>query len=191
MAKTIDKKIGKQLSRQHYWSGSIGEFGVDEVELSGGRHATIAVLRHPGAAAIVPFIDPKTILMLRQYRYAVDDTIWEIPAGKIDPGETPVACATRELQEETGYRAGRIEPVGVVSTVPAFSDERIYLFCAYQLQTGSQHLDPSETIEVHPVPLTKAIEMISSGVIIDAKTIVALFHAGCRAGVLRTDFANE
>lgn len=190
MAKTIDK-IGKQLSRQHYWSGSIGDFGVDEVELSGGRRATIAVLHHPGASAIVPFVDPETILMLRQYRYAVDDTIWEVPAGKIDPGETPVACATRELQEETGYRAGRVEPVGVVSTVPAFSDERIHIFCAYDLQNGgAQHLDPTETIEVHPVPLTKAIEMITSGAIFDAKTIVALFHAGCRAGLLRTNFAD-
>jgi 8-oxo-dGTP pyrophosphatase MutT (NUDIX family) len=183
---TTRSNIGKQLSRQHYWSGSIGDFGVDEVELPNGRRATIAVLRHPGAAAIVPFVDSETILMLRQYRYAIGDTIWEVPAGKIDPGESPITCATRELQEETGYSAGRVESVGVVSTVPAFSDERIHLFCAYDLHSGSQHLMPDETIEVHPVRLTEAFTMIRSGAIVDAKTIVALFHAGLRAGSLRT-----
>jgi 8-oxo-dGTP pyrophosphatase MutT (NUDIX family) len=178
-------KIGKQLSRRHYWSGSIGDFGVDEVELSGGRRATIAVLRHPGAAAVVPFVSRETILMIRQYRYAVHDTIWEVPAGKIDPGERAMACATRELAEETGYRAGRIEPVGVVSTVPAFSDERIYIFCAYDLQAGPQRLCSDETIEVHEVTLARAFQMIVSGEIIDAKTIVALFHAGRRAGAIK------
>jgi ADP-ribose pyrophosphatase len=180
-------KTGKQISRQHLWSGSIGDFGVDEVDLPNGRRAAIAVLHHPGAAAIVPFLDDQTILMLREYRYAVGETIWEVPAGKIDPGETPMICATRELQEETGYVAGRIEPVGVVSTVPAFSDERIHLFCAYDLRVGPQQLAPDETIEVHPVPLLEALDMISSGTIFDAKTIVALFHAGRRAGVLRTN----
>jgi 8-oxo-dGTP pyrophosphatase MutT (NUDIX family) len=190
MTKPVDP-IGKQLSRQHLWRGSIGDFGVDEVELSGGRRATIAVLHHPGAAAVVPFVDRETILMLRQYRYAIGATIWEVPAGKIDPGESPMVCAARELQEETGHRAGRVEPVGVVSTVPAFSDERIYLFCAYELRPGPQQLAHDETIEVHQVPLRKAIDMIASGAIVDAKTIVALFHAGRRAGLFRMEFSES
>jgi ADP-ribose pyrophosphatase len=183
---TTRSNIGKQISRKHYWSGSIGDFGVDEVDLPNGRRATIAVLHHPGASAIVPFIDTETILMLRQYRYAIGETLWEVPAGKIDPGENPITCATRELQEETGYTAGRIEPVGVVTTVPAFSDERIHIFCAYDLQPGPQHLAPDETIEVHPVRLAEAFAMITSGALVDAKTIVALFHAGVKAGTLQT-----
>lgn len=166
-----------RIARQVLWSGSVGEFGLDEVELPTGRRAALAVLVHPGAAAVVPFLDDRRIVLLRQYRYAAGGTIWEVPAGKLDAGEDPAACAARELEEETGYRAGRLVRTGEILTTPGFTDERIHLFCAFSLEAGRQAHDAHEVIESRVVELDRALEMIARGEIVDAKTIVALHHA--------------
>ncbi|MCP4006664.1 MAG: NUDIX hydrolase [bacterium] len=163
------------------WQGSIGSFGIDEVVLPSKQRVEIAVLRHPGASAIVPFLGEDRILLLRQYRHAASGTIWEVPAGKIDPGEDPAVCAARELEEETGYRAGRIEATGSILTTPGFTDERIHLFCAYDLVRGNMAHESDEVIEVHERTLGEALEMIDRGEIDDAKSIAALYHAARRA----------
>ena len=174
----------KPIERRVLWEGSVGSFGIDDVELPTQRRARLALLRHPGAAAVVPFPDDTHVLLLRQYRYAAAGTIWEVPAGKLAPGEDPAVCAARELEEETGYRARRIESTGVILTTPGFSDERIHLFCAYELEPGRMAHEPGEVIEeVRELRLGDALKMIDSGEIIDAKSIVALYHASRRAGI--------
>jgi len=172
------------IKRRVLWEGSVGSFGIDEVELPTQQRTRLALLRHPGASAVVPFIHDTHVLLLRQYRYAASGTIWEVPAGKLAPDEDPAVCAARELEEETGYRASRIEPTGVVLTTPGFSDERIHLFCAYELRRGQMAHEPGEVIEeVREIELSRTLEMIDSGEIIDAKSIVALYHASRRHGI--------
>ncbi len=156
--------------------GSVGSFNLEEVELPSGKRIELEMLRHPGAAAVVAFLDDDRILLLRQYRYAAGGTIWEIPAGKLDPGEDPESCALRELEEETGYRAKRIEKTGVILTSPGFTDERIHLFCAHDLERGHLAHESAEQIEVHEVPFSEALAMIERGELIDAKSIVALYQ---------------
>jgi ADP-ribose pyrophosphatase len=164
------------VKRRTLHDGPVGSFGLEEAQLPSGKRVTLEILRHPGAAAVVPFMDDERILLLHQYRHAPGGTIWEVPAGKLDPGEDPEACAARELEEETGYRAGRIERTGVILTSPGFTDERIHLFCAYDLQPGTLQHEHAEHIEIHEVRFSEALDMIERGEIIDAKSIVALYH---------------
>lgn len=164
------------MKRRIINEGKIGTFSIVDVELPTGRRVTLETLEHPGAAAVVPFLAPDRILLLSQYRYAAGGTIWEVPAGKLDPGEDPETCAVRELEEETGYRAARIVRMGEILTTPGFTDERIHLFAAYDLVPGQLRHGHGEVIDIHEVPLQKALDMVDSGEIIDAKTIVALYH---------------
>lgn len=170
-------KPARRLARHRVWQGAVGTFGVDEVELDTGVRTRLAVLEHPGAAAVVPFVGPGEILLLRQYRYAVRRTLWEVPAGKLDPGEDPSTCAARELEEETGHRAGRVESVGLIHTTPGFTDEVIHLFVAGDLRETRVARERDERIEVVRVRLQDALDWIGSGEITDAKTICALHHA--------------
>lgn len=158
-------------------TGPVGSFGLEQVELPDGRRLTLELLRHPGAAAVVAFTAPDRILLLRQYRHAAGGPIWEVPAGKLEPGEPPETCARRELEEETGYRAGRLARAGVVLTTPGFSDERIHLYQAWDLEPGTRDHQPDELIEVHERPLAEAVAMIDRGELTDGKSIAALFHA--------------
>lgn len=175
-SKTPPRDFGhaKTLDQQELWRGSIGRFCLDDIELPDGRRFTLAILRHPSAAAVVPFVDAETVLMLRQYRHAAGGTLWEVPAGKLDPGEDPEACALRELEEETGFRAGRIERLGHIHTSPGFTDEVIHLFSAYELEAGSTSLDAQESLETVPVTVEVLRGMIDGGEITDAKTLCAL-----------------
>jgi len=170
------------VERRVLWQGSVGSFGLDTVVLPTGRQAELAILHHPGAAAVVPFLDAQRIVLLRQFRHAAGGTIWEVPAGKLDGDEDPAACAARELAEETGYRAGRLERTGMIFTTPGFTDERIHLFCAYDLTAGATAHERNEVIATEVVPLARALEMIDRGEIRDGKTIAALFLAARRHG---------
>ncbi|MGD9330906.1 MAG: NUDIX hydrolase [Desulfobacterales bacterium] len=145
----------------------------DRVTLPNGIETTLDVIRHPGAAAIVPVTASGHILLIRQYRYAIDDTIWEIPAGTIETGESPLACAQRELGEEIGVRAARWHELGRIAPLPAYSDETIHLFRAEELQPVKQNLDPDEILETQALPFDEILAMIRSGAIRDAKTIAA------------------
>ena len=173
---------GRLIERRVLWQGSVGSFGLDTVVLPTGQRTELAILHHPGAAAVVPFLDRERIILLRQFRHAAGGTIWEVPAGKLDGGEDPASCAARELAEETGYRAGRLERIGLILTTPGFTDERIHLFSAYDLVPGPTALEHHEVIRAEIVPLVRALEMIDNGEIIDGKTIAALHLASRRHG---------
>lgn len=160
--------------------GRVFDFYAENVTLPNGVTMDIEVIRHPGAAAIVPVMDDGQILMLKQYRHAVGGFIWEIPAGTLDPGEDVDACAARELTEETGYRARQMQKLGQITPLPAYSDERIHLYLATGLSRASQNLDADELLYVHPVAMDRAMAMIADGTIQDAKTITGLHLAASR-----------
>ncbi len=134
------------------------------------------VVVHPGAALAVPIMDDDKVVLIRNMRFAVDDTLWEVPCGTLEPNEDPIDCAARELIEESGYRAGRVEPLFDFYTTPGICTERMYAFAAYDLTHVGQNLDAGERITAEVVPLTEAIQMISDGRIVDGKTVAALLY---------------
>lgn len=160
--------------------GRVFDFYTDNVTLANGVNIDMEVIRHPGAAAIVPLMDDHTVLLLKQFRYAIGDYIWEIPAGTLDPQEDAGRCAARELTEETGYTARHFEKLGEITPLPAYSDERIHLFLATGLTRAAQNLDADELLSVHRMDFDRAIQMIGAGEIQDAKTIVGLQLAAGR-----------
>ena len=179
-----------QVATRRVYSGRIVKLDVDTVRFPDGSTGEMEMFRHPGAAAVVPVLggdasDPQ-ILLIRQYRYATDGTIWEVPAGRLDQGEEPLACARRELLEETGATAGRIEPLTTIYPTPGFCDERIHLFAAFDL-TVNEHdarREADEFLTVAPHPLSTVLGMIRDGAISDAKTICSvLYFAGFRLGL--------
>jgi ADP-ribose pyrophosphatase len=172
------------MNKRRVQRGAMIEMVTEEIELPGGRRATLDLIRHPGAAAVVPFLSSDEVLLIRQYRHAAGGEIFEVPAGKLDPGEEPAACARRELEEETGWRAGRLQPLSTLLTTPGFTDERIHLFAAFDLTPGVQELGPDELIELVPMPFSRALEWVWSGALPDAKSALALLHAAHHLGVL-------
>lgn len=160
------------------YSGRVVGLSVETIVLPDGRETTREVVRHSGAAAIVPMLSPDEVVLIRQFRYCAKKTLWEIPAGTVEPGETPLACAERELVEETGYRAGKMKPMGGFFTSPGFCDEFLHLFLATELERCESKLDKDEQIEVQRMSLGEALDKIERGEIIDAKTIVGLLKVG-------------
>jgi ADP-ribose pyrophosphatase len=167
---------GKKGDRKvkNIFKGRVLTLNVETVTLPNGAKAELELIRHPGAAAVVPIKDDGTVVLIRQYRHATGGFIYEIPAGKLHPGEDPRDCAARELEEEIGYRAATYELLGSVLTAPGFADEVIHIFKGTGLTAGQQKLDRDEVLEVMEFPLEKTIAMIRDGTIRDAKTIVAL-----------------
>jgi 8-oxo-dGTP pyrophosphatase MutT (NUDIX family) len=149
----------------------------ENVTLENGTTTDVEFIEHPGATAIIPFIDDTRVVLLKQYRHALKRYIWEIPAGTLDPQEEVISCAKRELIEETGYSADRWHRLGEITPLPGYSDERIHVFLATELQPAEQHLDEDEVIQVQEVEFLKALEMIANGEIKDAKSIAGLFLA--------------
>ena len=178
-----------QLARRRIYTGRVVHLDVDSVQYPDGSTGEMEMLRHPGAAAVIPFAsDPKgadpTVLLIRQYRYATGGPLLEIPAGRLDAGEAPEQCARRELKEEVGVTAGRLERLTTIWTTPGFTDERIHLFWAADLAAGAHAREPDEFIEVVPKPLSDVLAMVRSGEICDGKTVVAiLYMAGFILGV--------
>lgn len=177
-----------QLSTRRIHTGKIIKLDADVVRFPDGSTSEMDIIRHPGASAIVPFLsdpvgDDPQILLLKQYRYAAGQYLYEIPAGRLDPGEEPHACAVRELREETGCVAGRIEFLFTMFTTPGFTDEQIHVFMASGLEQGKHAREADEFITVETVTLSRALELIKQGEIKDAKTALGiLFAAGFRAG---------
>jgi len=139
-----------------------------------GRRHKREVVVHPGAVVVLPVLPDGGVVLIRNYRYAVSESLLELPAGTLERGEEPINCAGRELIEETGYTAGRIKPIGSFFTSPGILSERMYAFAAYDLRAGKQQLEEGEQIELHSTAWDDVIDMIHSGTIRDAKTIAAV-----------------
>jgi ADP-ribose pyrophosphatase len=158
---------------------------VDTVNFPNGTVGELEMVRHPGASAVVPFLDSlddpdPRIVLIRQYRYASGGYLYEIPAGRLDGAESPEACCHRELKEETGYSARSLEKLTTFFTTPGFTDEKIHLFMATGLTAGESALESDEILELHPTSLSAALEMVISGEIIDGKSMLGILLAAER-----------
>jgi ADP-ribose pyrophosphatase len=181
----------ERLAREAVYDGRIlhvfkDRVRVDPADGSQPRVLELEHIEHPGAACVVPFLDDARVVLIRQFRYSAGGLLWELPAGKLDGGEPPEACARRELEEETGWVAGRLVHLATLVMTPGFCDERIAIFAARDLRRGSPHVDDDELLTVSEVPLAEALAMIERGAIVDAKTVAGLLLAAGRpAGVGR------
>jgi ADP-ribose pyrophosphatase len=172
------------LSSTRLYSGRIVNLDLDSVRFPDGSVGQLEILRHPGASAVVPFLDPPRdadprVVLIRQFRHAADGFIWEIPAGRLDPGESPEACAGRELEEETGMRARRLERLTTIHTTPGFTDERIHLLLAEGLESGTHHREADEFMELHTLRWSEVLRLAEAGEIVDGKTLVSLLFVQC------------
>jgi 8-oxo-dGTP pyrophosphatase MutT (NUDIX family) len=164
-------------NRTNIHQGKVYSLIKENVTLDNGITTNVEFIEHPGATAIIPLLNKTRIVLLNQYRHALRKYIWEIPAGTLDPRESAISCAKRELIEETGFSAEQWHRLGEITPVPGYSDERIHVFLATGLRPAERHLDKDEIIQVHEVEYEKALHMIKRGEIQDAKSIAGLFLA--------------
>jgi ADP-ribose pyrophosphatase len=175
------------LSTRRVYTGRIVSLDVDTVRYPNDTVGELEMLRHPGAAAVLPFLDPPAdsnprILLIRQYRHATAGYLWEIPAGRRDGDEAPDVTAARELQEETGYRCKSLRKLTWIWTTPGFTDEVIHIYQAADLEPGATAHESDEVLDVHEVRWSDAMTMIRRGEIVDAKTLVGLLYAEAERG---------
>ena len=171
-----------RVSSKKVYSGKVISVDLDSVEFPNGTVGDLEMVRHPGASAVVPFLDPldspdPRILLIRQYRYAAEGYVFEIPAGRLDPGEVPRECASRELREETGYSATDLIPLTTFYTTPGFTDERIHLFAASGLTEGISQTESDEILDLAPVTLSAAMAMLAAGELVDGKSMIGIMFA--------------
>lgn len=160
------------ISEEQAWKGRFLDVRSAQVELPNGRVTGRDLVRHPGASAVVALTESGKIVLVRQYRTAIDRVTVEIPAGKLDPGEDPLECAKRELHEETGFSASRIQYLTTIATTPGFCDEVIHIYMATGLTFDGANPDDDEFVNVDLVPLSELIDAVLDGKIEDAKTVV-------------------
>lgn len=182
-----DEQRPPRVSSRRAYTGRVISLDVDTVRFPDGSLGELEIVRHPGASAIIPFLDsPRStdprILLIRQYRYAAESFLLEIPAGRLEKGESPERCAARELEEETGRKAQQLEKLLTFYTTPGFTDEQIHLFMAWDLSAGTVARERDEFIEERETRLSEALRLIDSGAIPDAKTAVGITLAARRIG---------
>jgi ADP-ribose pyrophosphatase len=168
-------------STTRLYSGRVFDVDLDTVEFPDESTGQLEMIRHPGAAAVLPFLDPPSsadprVALIYQFRHAADGYVWEIPAGRLDPGESPEDCARREMLEETGYTAGRVDHVASIYTTPGFTDEIIHLFAGEVTGAGDHDREIDEFLEVHPLRWSEVGRMVARGDIVDGKTLCCLFY---------------
>lgn len=177
---TTPENTGKVGSRREY-TGRVINLDIDTVRFPNGKTGELEIIRHSGASAVLPFLGDPTaedpqILLIRQYRYAADGFIYEIPAGRLEAGEPPEECAIRELREETGCTAEKMAHLYTMYTTPGFTDEKIHLFVATGLTRGDSALEADEFVELIPTHMSAALKMIKDGTITDAKTALSILY---------------
>jgi len=168
------------VERREVFKGRVVDLAVERVRLPNGNVCELELIRHPGAAAVVPVDEAGRVLLVRQYRHATGGWLLEVPAGKLDPGEPPETCALREVEEETGHRPRDLAPLGWIYTTPGFTDEKIWLYLATGLTPTRQDLERDEVLTVERLPLAEAANRAESGDITDAKSVCALLRAARR-----------
>ncbi len=163
----------KTVSKNYVFKGKLLTVRCDDALTADGKPCKREIIEHPGGACVL-YVEDEKILLVRQYRYAYGESVYEIPAGKLDAGEDPMAAAARELEEEAGLKAGRLELLFVEYPTPGYTNEKIYIYRAYDCEKVSAHLDEGEFLDVEYLPISKAVEMLKNGELHDSKTIMAL-----------------
>lgn len=169
--------VEEPISSEEIFNGKIVHLFRDIVRLPNGKPATREVIRHVGAAAVVPLTDEGNVILVRQYRYPFAQVMLEIPAGKLDPSEEPLVCARRELLEETGYEAAEFVSLGVFYPSVAVLDEKIHLYLARNLTFRAANPDADEFLHVEQRPLNELVKDIMAGGVPDGKTQAAVLKA--------------
>lgn len=173
----------KIIDTKEIYSGRIVHLSLLDVRLPNGETAKRELITHPGAVAVVALDEHQNVLLVRQFRVAAKGILKEIPAGTLNPNEDPLVCAERELQEETGFKPGKLESLGGVFVAPGYTTEFIHLYLATELEESKLPQDEDEFVEVDKLPLKDAIAMIETGELIDAKSVTALLRVARKLGV--------
>ena len=163
-----------KISSEQKFSGRLIDLYLDQVELPNGETTTREWIDHPGAVCLIPILPDGKICLIRQFRYGPREEFIEIPAGKLDAGEAPLDCAYRELEEETGYRTNKLTFLTNIHPAIGFSNEKMWMYLAEELELSKKKLDEDEFLELLPTPLDKALEWVFSGKITDVKTIIGI-----------------
>lgn len=173
--------MSKAIESQTVFAGRVLDVAVEKHQMPDGRQASFEIIRHPGGSAVLPVLPDGRVLLIRQFRPAIGGMVYEIPAGRLEPGESAYDCAGRELIEEAGYSAAQILPLGGFWSTVGFCDEYIHLFLARDLTIVGQTLEPDEVIELCPMALAEALGKVENGEILDSKTQLALlrFQMSC------------
>jgi len=166
-----------KLSTKQVYQGLFLDVRKDEVELPNGKTSTREWIKHPGAACIIPILPDGKIALIKQYRYPVQEEMIELPAGKLDPGEEPEACAKRELEEEIGYSVGKLTFLCNIHPAIGFASEKMWIFLAEDLVKTTENTDHDEFLELMPTYLEDAVQMVWDGKITDVKTIIGILWA--------------
>ena len=165
------------IESQNIFTGAVFSVERDRLREENGSEIVREVVRHAGGAGCLPLFDDGRVALVKQYRHPARRELLEIPAGKIEAGETPMECAAREVEQEIGFRVGRIEPLAEFYSTPGFCEERLYVYLATELEQAEQNLDHDEFVEIVYLPLNEAVAMAERGEIEDSKTIIALLLA--------------
>ena len=173
----------KTVSSEKIFNGKIINVRVDKVEMPNGALATCEIVEHPGGVGVVALTDDNEIILVRQFRKPLDKEIYEIPAGKIDPGEGHRECGIRELQEETGFKAGVFEYLGFMYASPGFTDEVVHVYFATELYAGDAKPDEDEYLDVEKIPFERATQMVMNNEINDAKSVFGILK--CRERIIK------
>jgi ADP-ribose pyrophosphatase len=187
---TSDQEQPELLSSEEVFAGKLIKVVRDTVR-EGRQTYLREVVRHPGGAAVVPYFDDGTVALVSQYRHPTGRYVLELPAGKLDPGERPDVTAARELEEELGIVAGRMEQLSEFYSTPGFCDERLWVYLATNLRETARRHEEGEIIEVVRLPFARALDRVASGEIEDAKTIIGLLLAARRLGIETGDAAEK
>jgi ADP-ribose pyrophosphatase len=172
----------RTLERRRVYENPWIRVDEDRVELPDGRTTIYGVVRCGACVGVLPFLDPETVVLIRQYRYVARGVFWEMPTGAVHPGETLEAAAQRELAEEIGFRASRLTPLVAYHTSKSVVEETAHLFEGEGLRPVPAAPDETEFLEVHPVPFATALRMVETGEVKDSMTVIAVLHAARRRG---------